>query len=96
LGEVQNGLRARIAATQASGDPALGGLQKEMTDLTAQREQMFKGETMRGMLLTSYGFSVLGEKGTEAATVAYAGAGVVLLLSVAGLVVGLRTPRSRS
>ena len=41
------------------------------TDVTAQRETVFKGETLRGLLLTSYGFSEFGTKAGQAATVAY-------------------------
>jgi hypothetical protein len=46
---------------------------------------------LRGALLTSFGFSTLGEKAGQAATVAYSGAGIVALLSIAGLVSSRRT-----
>jgi len=55
---------------------------------------VFKAETLRGILLTSFGFSQLGEKGAEAATAAYSGAGLMGLLSIVGLVVARRTPRT--
>ena len=48
---------------------------------------------LRGALLTSFGFSTLGQKAGEAATVAYAAAGVLAALSLGGLVFALRTPR---
>jgi hypothetical protein len=88
-------LLAKIAAAQASGDPDLPKLQKDLGELTGQREAMFKAETLRGILLTSFGFSTLGEKVAEAATVAYAAAGVLALLSLGGLVVGMRRPAPR-
>ena len=83
--DVRTGLLARIAAAQASGDPELPRLQKELGELTGAREAVFKAEMLRGALLSSFGFSTLGEKAGQAATVAYAGAGVVALLSLAGL-----------
>lgn len=89
--DVRTGLLAQIVAAQASGDPELTRLQKELGELTGQREAVFKAEMLRGALLSSFGFGTLGEKAGQAATVAYAGAGVVALLSLAGLVQGRRT-----
>src|SRR3954452_23700038 len=37
LGDVQTDLRAKVAAAQKSNDPALADLQKQLTDVTAQR-----------------------------------------------------------
>ena len=56
---------------------------------------MFKGETLRGLLLTSYGFSEFGTKAGQAATVAYLAAGLMLLLALAGFIHALVTPRAR-
>lgn len=89
--DVRTGLLGQIAAAQASGDPELPRLQKELGELTGQREAVFKAEMLRGALLSSFGFSTLGEKAGQAATVAYAGAGAVTLLSLAGLVKARRT-----
>ena len=96
LGDVQTGLRARIAEAQRDGDPELANLQKQLTDATSQRETVFKGETLRGILLTSFGFSTLGEKADQAASVAYAAAGLMVLLSIAGSIHALVTPKSRA
>lgn len=89
--DVRSGLQAQIAAAQASGDPELPRLQKELGELTGQREALFKAEMLRGALLTSFGFSTLGEKAAQGATAAYGAAGVVTLLSLAGLVQARRT-----
>ena len=94
LEDVRAGLTAQIATAQASGDPSLPKLQKDLADLTGQREAMFKAETLRGILLTSFGFGTLGQKVGEAATVAYAAAGAIALLSLAGLVYATRAPRA--
>jgi hypothetical protein len=56
---------------------------------------VFKGETLRGLLLTSYGFSEFGVKGDQVATVAYIAAFVLLLLAAAGFFHAFRTPRNR-
>ncbi len=95
LGDVQSGLRTEVAAAQKASDPALADLQKELADTTAKRETVFKGETLRGILLTSYGFSVLGTKAGQAATVVYLGAGLLMLLSIAGFVHALVTPKNK-
>lgn len=94
LEDVRTELLAKIASAQASGDPELPKLQSELAALTGQREAMFKAETLRGILLTSFGFSTLGEKAAEGATAAYAGAGVLLVLSLGGMVQAARTPRT--
>ncbi len=97
LGDVQTGLRAQIAEAQKVTDnPEVPALQKQLADVTAQRETVFKGETLRGILLTSYGFSTLGEKADQAATVAYAAAGLMVLLSIAGTVHALLTPKTKA
>jgi hypothetical protein len=92
LEDVRTELTARIAAAQANGDPELPGLQKQLAELTGQRETLFKAEMLRGALLTSFGFSTLGEKAGQGAAAAYAGAGALTLLSLAGLVHARRTP----
>ena len=96
IGDVQTDLRAQIAAAQAAGDPAVADLQKQLATATTQRETMFKGETLRGILLTSYGFSELGNKAAQAATVIYIGAMLLVALSIAGLVHALVTPKNRA
>jgi len=94
LGDVQTALRGQVAAAQANGDPNLANLQKELTDLTAQRELVFKAEMLRGALLTSFGFSELGAKGAQAATAAYAGAGLIGLISLVGIARSVKRPRA--
>jgi hypothetical protein len=94
IGDVQTGLRAQIAALPKD-DPAVTDLQKQLTDTTAARETVFKGETLRGLLLTSYGFSEFGVKAGQAALVAYFAAGLLLLLGAAGLVHAAATPASK-
>jgi hypothetical protein len=95
IGDDQTVLRAQIATAQKNGDPTVADLQKQLADLTTTRETVFKGETLRGVLLTSYGFSVLGSKADQAATVIYLGVILLVALSAAGFVHALVTPRTK-
>jgi hypothetical protein len=95
LGDVQTDLRNKVTAAQKSNDPQLADLQKQLTDVTAQRETLFKGETLRGLLLTSYGFSEFGVKAGQAALAAFLAAGLLLLLGLAGMVHAFVTPKTR-
>jgi hypothetical protein len=96
LGVPQSALRAQVATAQAAGDPALADLQKQLAAVTGQRETLFKGETLKGLLLTSYGFSVFGVKGAQVASVAYVCAALLALLSIAGFAHAAKTPRDES
>jgi hypothetical protein len=55
------------------------------TALAQQVQTVFRGETLRGMLLNAYGFWQMGQIMLIAAIVAFAGAGLLLLLSGLGL-----------
>jgi hypothetical protein len=62
--------------------------------LTAQVNEVFKGETLRGLLLNAYAFGTMGTIAGIAALAAFAGAAVLLLLSALGLYHARRTPAS--
>ncbi|KAB1905653.1 hypothetical protein [Micromonospora sp. AMSO31t] len=94
LGAPQTALREQVAQAEQAKAANLADLQKQLADVTAQRETVFKGETLRGLLLTSYGFSEFGRKAGQGALAMYLGAALLLLLSVAGLVHAFRTPAS--
>jgi len=92
--------RAAAAAVTAAktanpNDPALTGLTATATALDAKVQTLFRGETLRGLLLTSYGFSIFGDRAATAAFVTYLIAGLLALLSVAGLVHAFVTPKNR-
>jgi len=95
LGDVQSQLRTQVTQAQKDNAANLADLQKQLADTTASRETVFKGETLRGLLLTSYGFSEFGTKAGQASTVAYIGAGVMFLLAIAGFFHAMTTPRSK-
>ncbi|WP_432843493.1 hypothetical protein [Dactylosporangium sp. CA-092794] len=97
LGDVQTELKTKIAAAQKANpdDPAIADLQKQLTASNTDRETVFKGESLRGMLLTSYGFSEFGTKAEQASLVAYLAAGLLFILGAAGLLHAARTPNSK-
>ncbi len=92
LGVPQAELRTKLADAQKNNPAAVADLQKQYNEVTAQRETVFKGETLRGLLLTTYGFSEFGTKAGQAATVAYAAAALMLLLALAGFAHAFATP----
>ena len=54
--------------------------------LAAQVQTMFRGETLRGLLLNAYAFWTIGQIMFWAAIAAFAGAGLLLLLAIFGFV----------
>jgi len=94
LGDVQTDLRSKIADATKNNPVAVADLQKQLADVTSARETVFKGETLRGLLLTSFGFSVLGAKGGQVALVCYLVAGLLFVLSIAGFIHAFRTPKT--
>lgn len=93
--ETSNESRALAAEAEeaaASGAPNADELATQAEELNAKVQTLFRGETLRGLLLTSYGFSIFGERAGQAAMVAFAVAIVLLLASAAGFVHAFRTP----
>lgn len=87
MGDVVRGLKAELQTAKDSGDEAATEeAQGKVDAASGLRDSMFKGETLRGLLLTTYGFSIFGEKADLAATVCYLAFALLLLLSVAGMV----------
>ena len=61
-------------SAQAQADPT-------NTKLAAQVETVFKGETLRGLLLNAYAFATMGTIAGIAAAVSFTAAGVLLILA---------------
>jgi len=59
--------------------------------LAAQVETVFKGETLRGLLLNAYAFGKMGMIAGIAAVVAFISAGLLLILCVLGMLHARRT-----
>jgi hypothetical protein len=69
------------------------GTPEEITQYADLRENLFMGNTLRGMLLQAYAFGTLGVIAGYSAIAALAGGVLMLLLSIAGLVHFRRTSR---
>jgi hypothetical protein len=84
----------RVKAQQALAtdptSPATQQLVKDSAELSQKAEDIFDGETMRGLLLTAYGFSVLGDRGATAALACFIIAAVLALGAALSLALGLR------
>jgi hypothetical protein len=84
---------AEEAAETDPGAPATLALQGQADELNGKVQTLFRGETLRGLLLTSYGFSIFGERAGQAALVSFAAAAVLLLASIAGFIHAATTPK---
>jgi hypothetical protein len=93
IGTPQRALAAEVKAATEANDPKLPDLQTKLTAINGLRDTAFKGETLRGLLLTSYGFSVFGEKAAQAYLVAVLAGLVLLVASIAGFVHWAKTSK---
>lgn len=66
--------------------------QPKNTALAGLVQTVFRGTTLRSMLLEAYGFWQMGQIALFAAIASFIGAGLLLILSIAGLVHGRRVP----
>jgi len=94
LGVPQAQLRTQVAEAQKTNAANLTDLQAQLAEVSQQRDTVFKGETLRGLLLTSYGFSEFGTKAAQFATVAFLAAAAMFILAVFGFIHALVTPKS--
>lgn len=77
LSKIGDGQTYAQLSAKAQADP-------KNTTLANEVNTVFKGETLRGMLLNAYGFWKMGSIAAIAAIVSFVGAGVLLLLSALG------------
>jgi len=79
-------------AQNAGASPdEIAELQATANQLKGQRDTLFKGETLRGLLLTSFAWATVGTVAGIAAWVAFAGAAVMIALVIAGIFHLVRT-----
>ena len=78
--------QAVVEAEESGASPdEIAELQATADELRGQRDSLFRGETLRGLLLTSFAWATIGEIAGIAAWVAFAGAFVMAALVIAGV-----------
>ena len=88
LGGPQSEARDALAAAQEAGedDATIAELQGTVDELTGQRDSLFRGETLRGLLLSTFAWSTIGRIAGIAAIIAFiVAAGAMVVLVVLGL-----------
>ncbi|MHB1138487.1 MAG: hypothetical protein ACYC2O_05975 [Microthrixaceae bacterium] len=82
------GAAAAVTEAKEAGAPAeeIAELQATADQLKGQRDTLFKGETLRGLLLSSYAWSTIGVIAGIAAWVAFGAAALMIVRVVRGLV----------
>lgn len=96
LGGPQFALQDKVTAAQESNDPALPDLQTQLDQLKGIRQTLFTGETLRGLLLTTYGFWQFGQEAQLAMYVSFGGAAILLVFAGLGMLHALRTRRNEA
>ena len=88
LGQPESAAKAAVQSAKDTGQSAAAvtDLQAKTDAITNQRNTLFKGETLRGLLLTSYAWSTIGTIAGIAAIVCFVAAGVLLVLVVLGVI----------
>ncbi len=84
LGEVNNGKTYAQTSNELRALPDQNSADAKA--LSAKVDTLFRGETLRGLLLTSYGFSIFGDRAQTAAYVCYVIAGILFLAAIAGFI----------
>jgi hypothetical protein len=96
LGTPESAAKADVKAAVAAGEPQakVDELQATADGFTNQRNTLFKGETLRGLLLSAYAWSTVGMIAGIAAIGAFIAAALMAILSVLGVFHHRRTPKT--
>ena len=96
LGATESAAKADVEAAVAAGQPQteVDELQATADGISGQRNSLFKGETLRGLLLSAYAWSTVGMIAGIAAIGAFIAAGIMAILVALGLVHHRRTPKT--
>ncbi|MCU1387766.1 MAG: hypothetical protein JWL72_1104 [Ilumatobacteraceae bacterium] len=96
LGATENAAKAAVTAAVAAGQPQaqVDALQAKADVITGQRNTLFKGETLRGLLLTAFAWSTVGSIAGYAAIGAYIAAAIMAVLVTLGVIHHRRTPKT--
>jgi hypothetical protein len=87
LGTPEREANAAVDAAVEAGasDAAIAELEGEAAAISGQRNTLFKGETLRGLLLTAFAWATVGQIAGYAAIAAFAAGALMLVLVVLGL-----------
>ena len=97
LGGPERAAKAAVADAVAADAPQsdIDELQATAAGITAQRDSLFRGETLRGLLLSAYAWSTVGMIAGLAAIGAFLAAAVMAVLVIIGIVHYRRTPKDQ-
>jgi hypothetical protein len=87
LGDPERAAKAAVEAAVADGadEATVAELQAEADAVAGQRNSLFKGETLRGLLLSAYAWATVGTIAGYASYAALAAGGVMLVLVAFGI-----------
>jgi len=87
LGDPERAANAAVEDAKASGAPAdeVTALEADAATITGQRNTLFKGETLRGLLLSAFAWSTVGRIAGIAAWFAFAAAAAMGALVALGM-----------
>ena len=87
LGTPEREAKAAVEAAKADGasEAEIAALQGDADTIAGQRNTLFKGETLRGLLLTAFAWSTVGTIAGYAALGAFIAGGLMFVLVLLGL-----------
>ena len=87
LGGPEREARAALEAAQDEGadEATVAELQAAYDEVSGQRNSLFKGETLRGLLLSTFAWSTIGRIAGIAAIAAFVAGGLMLVLVLLGV-----------
>ena len=96
LGATESAAKAEVTAAVEAGESqaTIDDLQADADVISGQRNSLFKGETLRGLLLSAYAWSTVGAIAGIAAIGAFVAAGLMAILVALGVVHQRRTPKT--
>ena len=96
LGGPEREARAAVTAAIEAGEPqaTIDELQATSDQISGQRNTLFKGETLRGLLLSAYAWSTVGTIAGIAAIGAFIAAAVMAVLVALGMVHHHKVPKT--
>ena len=96
LGATESAAKADVKTAVDAGKPqaTIDELQAKADGITGQRNTLFKGETLRGLLLSAYAWSTVGTIAGYAAFGAFIAAAIMAVLVGLGLIHHRRTPKT--